>query len=179
MTNGNKRKEFRDTLKREIEKYSDIDCVVTNSGDLRFEKVVIDEKTQVDIDISFVGKTNKVAYSSDICLKDRLNTIEKIDNEKAKYVRANIILAKRLLKQSGVYKSRDTKKAQGGLGDIGVENWILENGCSLYDASKTFLKAAEGKSFEEFKDIYSVWDFVENHLKAYRGKNEDDKKIKR
>ena len=37
------------------------------------------------------------------------------------------------------------------------------------DAAKSFVEVANGKSFEEFKKTYYVWDFGENHLAERRG----------
>jgi hypothetical protein len=77
---------------------------------------------------------------------------------------SNILLAKKILKQFEVYKPNRGEVPQGGLGGVGIENWILQNGGSLKRAAETFLEAAEGKSFEEFKQSYVIWDFGENHL---------------
>ena len=142
---------------------------ITDKGDLRFKGVTIDEKTEVDIDISFGVKTDKVRYSSDQCLKDRLDTIQREHPEEYKNVVANIILAKRILKKADVYKSSRSDKSQGGLGGIGIENWILQNGGSFIEAAKSFLEAANGRSFDEFKGVYQIWNFGDNHFAARDG----------
>lgn len=161
-------------LVEEIKKCLGGKCVVTDIGDLRFTDVKLDDGTIVEVDVSIVVKTNKVTYSSDMCLRDRLSTIEKKDKEKIKYVVANVILAKHILKAAEVYKSRKAATPQGGLGGIGIENWVLQNGGSFYDAAKSFIDAAEGKSYEEFRQIYSVWDFGENHFSVRKNKYEYD-----
>ena len=86
---------------------------------------------------------------------------------------ANIILAKTILKSDEIkaYKPRRTDEEQGGLGGIGVENWILQNGGSFIEASRTFVSSAFDKNgnlvpFEEFKKKYEIWDFGENHFSA-------------
>mgnify|MGYP007057773397 CR=1 FL=1 len=54
------------------------------------------------------------------------------------------------------YKPRRTDAEQGGIGGIGVENWILQNGGSFVQACRSFLAVAFDKNgclipFEEFK----------------------------
>ena len=63
-----------------------------------------------------------------------------------------------------VYKLNRGETSQGGLGGVGIENWILQNGGSFVDAANSFLRAAENRSFSEFQSIYPIWDFGENHL---------------
>lgn len=141
----------------------------TGSGDFRLKGVQIDDETNVDIDITFIVKTDKVSYSTDMAIRDRLATIQKNYPEKYKYVVSNILLAKQVLKQANVYKPYRSDMTQGGLGGIGIENWILQNGGSFVDAARSFVEAAEGKSFDEFKESYQVWDFGENHLAEGHG----------
>lgn len=134
------------------------------NGDLKELKVNIDGKI-VPLDISFVQKTDKMSYSSEMCVQDRLSTIKEQYPDKYKDVLSNIIFAKSYLKEHEVYK-KGIK--QGGLGGLGVENWILENGGSFYDASIEFLNAArkengELKTYSEFVDSYEIWDFGQNY----------------
>ena len=120
------------------------------NGNFRFKNVKIEGLDQpIDIDISFIEKTDKIEYSSDQALKDRLHTIQTEHQEQYNVILANIIEAKKTLK--------------GGISGIGIENWILQNRGSLLDAAQSFLDASEGKSVEEFKETYSIWDFGENH----------------
>ena len=104
-----------------------------------------------------------------MALQDRLSTIQRSDSEKYKYVVANILLAKQVLKKAEAYKPNRGDIPQGGLGGLGIENWILQNGGSFIDAAKSFLEEAEGKSFEEFKSTYQIWDFGDNHLAERKG----------
>ena len=166
--------EFRKRIEEKFKEYGIKECIYTGKGDMRIKEVHLKDGNIVDVDISFGVKTNKVKYSSDECLKDRLSTIKRLYPEQYKYVVANIILAKKFLKQEEVnaYKPRRTDEAQGGLGGVGVENWILQNGGSFIQACRTFLAAATdektGKTipFEEFKKKYQIWDFGENHFSA-------------
>lgn len=122
--------------------------------------------TEVPLDISFRSKTDILDYSTDECLRDRLETIRRQDPEKYEMVVANIVYAKAVLKAAECYKPDKNKTKQGGLGGVGVENWILQHGGSFYEAAKSFVEASEGKSFEEFRESYAVWDFGENHFAA-------------
>jgi len=60
-------------------------------------------------------------------------------------------------------------EAQGGLGGVGVENWILQNGGSLEEAARSFMSVANDKSFSDFKKSYEIWDFGENRLASKYG----------
>ncbi len=157
----------KQTLLKKLGKEDTID--ITSFGDFRLKDVKLDDEDSVDIDISFVTKTDEVSYSTDMALEDRLKTIKKIDNEKYNYVVANILLAKQVLKEANVYKPARSDASQGGLGGVGVENWILQNGGSFVDAMDSFLDAAKDKDFNEFKDSYQIWDFGENHMAARKG----------
>lgn len=141
---------------------------VIGTGDFRLKDVVLDDII-VDIDITFTEKTDKITYSTDMALQDRLTNIKLSDPEKYKYVVANILLAKNVLKEAGCYKPNRGEVPQGGLGGVGIENWILQNGGSFMDACDSFLRVAQGKSFSEFKECYQVFDFGENHLAQRKG----------
>ena len=142
---------------------------ITGTGDFRLKSVPIDTDMSVDIDITFTEKTDKLSYSTDMALQDRLATIQRNDPEKYKYVLANILLAKQVLEKAEAYKSNRSKIPQGGLGGVGIENWILQNGGSFINAAKSFVEAADGKSFSEFQSTYQIWDFGDNHLAERRG----------
>ena len=147
---------------------------LTGTGDFRLKGVQIDTDMSVDIDITFTQKTDKVSYSTDMALQDRLATIQRTDPKKYKYVVANILLAKQVLKKAEAYKPNRGEIPQGGLGGVGIENWILQNGGSFTDAANSFLKAAEGKSFSEFQSTYQIWDFGDNYLAERRGLYSND-----
>ena len=117
----------------------------------------------VDIDISIDQKKNSEIYFSDTSLQDRLNNIKKQYPKDYEAVLANIVYAKELLKKEDCYKPYKSDSSQSGLGGIGVENWVLQNGGSLYSAAKSFYDASADKTFDEFKRVYKVWDFGQNH----------------
>ena len=141
---------------------------VTNEGDFRLKGATAENK-EVDVDISFTRKTDKISYSTDSALEDRLNTIKRNYPDKYPYVVANIILAKRVLKDFEVYKPNRGDNPQGGLGGVGIENWVLQHGGSFDEAAISFLKASEGKNFEEFSNDYKILDFGENHMSEKKG----------
>ncbi len=135
------------------------------NGNFRFKNVKIKGIDKpIDIDITFIPKTDKLEYSSDEALKDRYNSIKEQSSDKYNLVLANVIEAKKTLKTAEVYK-----KQQGGISGIGIENWVLQNGGSFYDAATSFIEASKGKELDEFKDSYAIWDFGENHYADEEG----------
>ena len=160
------------------------------SGDLRKAKVDIDGK-EVEVDISYALKSDKITYTTDMSLSNRLETIKKQDPDKYLLVLSNIVLAKTLLKKGECYKPHHAgENPQGGLGGVGTENWILQNGGSLEEAAEEFLIASgvmkivetdgkkeividetSKKSYDEFKMSYSVWDFGQNQLSEERSRS--------
>ncbi len=167
-------------LKEElISQFDEIDEKDIANGNFRFKGVKIkglDKK--VDIDITFEVKNDKVTYSTDMCVKDRLNSIKEQHPKEYNSVIANIIKAKEILKENKCYKPYRSDRNQGGLGGVGVENWILQNGGSLEQAAATFISAAieaenENKlsannsidsEFNLFIKKYKIYDFGENHM---------------
>lgn len=134
------------------------------SGDFRDVEATIPGLGTIKLDITFIQKNDKVEYSTEMALQDRMDTIYKSNPAVGDEVIANIILAKLLLKQAGCYKPERKDPNQGGLGGVGIENWITQNGGTLETAANSFLKASEGKTYEEFKLIYHIHDYGKNHL---------------
>ena len=158
-------------LKRQ-EKLSEINQAICDelgvenvpSSDFRDVEATVKGLGKIDLDITYVQKTNKTEYSTEMSAKDRMDTLESIDPEMKDEVVANIVLAKMLLKKSGCYKPRRKSEEQGGLGGIGIENWITQNGGTLESAARSFLEASEGRSYDEFKTVYHVHDYGKNHI---------------
>lgn len=138
----------------------------STSDKFRFEGVSLEGlEEKVDVDMTFITRTNKMEYATEMCVRDRLETIKRQDPVKYKKVVANIIYAKTFMKEHECYKPWHAgKNPQGGLGGVGIENWILQNGGSFIEACKSFTKAAKGKTLEEFKKEYMIWDFGSNHM---------------
>ena len=162
LSNPEKLEELKKSILKGLDKENTTQ--ITDKGDFRLKDVSIVDGINVDVDITFTGKNDKVSYSTDMCLQERLETIKRQDPEKHKYVVANILLAKQILKEGDCYKPNRGEVPQGGLGGVGVENWILQNGGSFIDAARSFVKAADGRSFQEFKKVYKIWDFGQNHM---------------
>ncbi len=116
------------------------------------------EGASVDIDITFTGKPEVQGVFSHETTAQRLASLEAQSAEDADWVRANIVCAKQLLKKAGIYKKLD-----GGLGGLGVENWILQHGGSFANAREAVLRAAINergavRSFEECAARYAIPD---------------------
>ncbi len=155
---------------REIFADRGADSLETGDGNFRYKQVKIAGlDARVDVDITFATKTNRLDYTSEQALKDRLATMRAQNLEKYEAAIANILQAKETLKAAGVYKNSHAANPQGGLGGIGIENWILQNGGSFREAANDFLVAARGKDFDEFKKTYKIWDFGQNHMSESRG----------
>ena len=147
--------------------------VITGKGDFRFKGVSIEGlKEKVDIDLSFTKRTDEIEYTTEECIKDRLETIRKNNPEDYEYVVANILLAKTVLKSAGAYKKSSSpepqngqKDTRGGLGAVGIENWILQNGGSFEKAARDFLEVARRcNGLSDFQQKYAIWDFGENYM---------------
>ena len=122
---------------------------------------------EYEIDITFIAKTNKMEYYTEAALSDRLEALKKQHPEEYDKVRANIVMAKMVLKELKVYKPAKSDISQGGLGGVGIENWILQNNGSFRQAIDDFLSHAikDGKmvDFDDFKREYHIWDAGANH----------------
>ena len=166
MDNPAKLAQISNALLSKFDKTEHAAGEVLGNSNLRLKGVFIKGlDTPVDIDISFTQKTNKVQYSTDMALADRLESIRKQSPEKHQQVVANIIFAKQFLKAAESYKPNRGETPQGGLGGVGIENWVLQNGGSFLSAAKEFMSVAEKcENFDEFKAKYAVWDFGENHM---------------
>ena len=137
----------------------------STDGNLRLENVVIPGlDSKVDIDITFGVRTDKIELSTDEALKSYFEGIKKDNPDYYNLIIENILKAKMLLKENGIYKKLDN-----GLGGVGIENWIIQNGGSFEEACRTFLeKATEAQDFKEFKELYQIWDFGEDHSEGVK-----------
>ena len=172
MRNPNSLTKFKNDLVAKFQEHGiKGDVVFTGHGDLRIKGVHLPDGTVVDVDISFGVKTNKLQYSSDVALQDRLETIRQLYPEQYNDVIANIIFAKQFFKQAEAYKPYRSDATQGGMGGVGIENWVLQHGGSFTEACRSFLSAAIDANgniipFSEFQKKYQVWDFGENHFSS-------------
>ena len=175
LNDPTKKQQITDALLAAFGRENDGSVMV--NGNLRLKQVSIDGLAEpVDIDITFVQKTNKVQYSTDMALADRLTNIKKQSEHKYQQVLANIIYAKQFLKAVGAYKPERSPEAEGvgGLGGVGIENWVLQHGGSFKQAARDFLTTADRHpDFYDFRTYYPVWDYGENH-KGIRSKPHDN-----
>ncbi len=175
LNDPTKKQQITDALLAAFGRENDGSAIV--NGNLRLKQVSIDGLAEpVDIDITFAQKTNKVQYPTDAALADRLDNIKNQSETKYRQVLANIIYAKQFLKATGAYKPRRSPEAEGigGLGGVGIENWVLQHGGSFKQAARDFLAVADNcSSFEDFCAHYPVWDYGENH-KGIRSKPHDN-----
>ena len=175
LNDPTKKQQITDALLTAFGRENDGSAIV--NGNLRLKQVSIDGLAEpVDIDITFAQKTNKVQYPTDAALADRLSNIKNQSETKYQQVLANIIYAKQFLKAAGAYKPRRSPEAEGvgGLGGVGIENWVLQHGGSFKQAARDFLSVADNcSSFEDFCAHYPVWDYGENH-KGIRSKPHDN-----
>ena len=117
------------------------------------------EGEAIDIDISIVGKSKLTVFASHDAVGDKLDWISNnLGEDIYEGVAANIILTKEVLKEGGVYK-----KVEGGIGGIGVENWLLLYGGNMLEAFQSFYDAAHDNdnnriSFDEFRLVYKILD---------------------
>ncbi len=150
--------------------------MIIGNGNLRLKGVRVPGVDEpMEIDISFVSKADEVEYTTDMSLKERLESIKEQYPDKYEQVLDNIIFAKKFMKESGCYKPNHARGSNdGGMGGVGIENWVLQNGGSFYDACMDFYEKAtvngSAISFEEFKKIYKVYDFGTNF---YTGKRDE------
>lgn len=140
---------------------------LTNVSDgFRSKGAVLPNGEVVDIDVTAAKKDLALSYSSDMCVRDRLDNIRTHSPADYNYVQANIIMAKKILKAEGVYKKAGSTGATkyGGFGGIGVENWVLQNGGSFEQAIDTFMDTAnQVVDYNDFKRKYPIFDFGFNH----------------
>ena len=146
--------------------------IATDNG-IRYKGVSIQGLAdKIDLDLTFVQRTDEIEYTTEECIIDRLETIKRNNPEDYKYVVANILLAKKVLKTEGVYKKKSSPPpkegegdTRGGLGAIGIENWILQNGGSFEKAARDFLSVSRTcKNLRKFRGKYAIWNFGENYM---------------
>lgn len=141
------------------------DFAIVSDG-FRSKGAVLPSGEVVDIDVTTAKKDLALSYSSDMCVRDRLDNIRTHNPADYNYVQANIIMAKKILKAEGVYKKAGSTGATkyGGFGGIGVENWVLQNGGSFEQALDTFMDTAnQVVDYNDFKRKYPIFDFGFNH----------------
>ena len=147
----------------------------TNELNIRYEDAKMDGLSEpVDIDISSVSKSLTNEYSCDLSIRDRLESIgTEYGEEYKRIVLDNIIVAKKMLKERGMYKKKESTGCtkNGGFGGIGIENWILQNGGSFVLAMESFLDNCRDENeanlgLSEFMQKYPIYDFGKDHIRG-------------
>ena len=131
----------------------------TDIYQLRFEGATNIFSNPLDIDIAFTRKSELSVYGSHDAVKEKLDWIKNnVGEDEYKTVIANIILTKEILKKGSAYK----KFEHGGMGGIGVENWILASGGNMKEAFRSFYEAANDNghrlSLFVFREKYKIVD---------------------
>ncbi|MCL4338118.1 hypothetical protein M1271_00335 [Patescibacteria group bacterium] len=133
----------------------------TDSGgiQIRAMKSRFIEGRDIDVDIAITSKSDLRVFASHDAIAAKLDSIAKeYGDEVRDRVVANIILTKRVLKEGHAYK----KKEHGGIGGIGVENWILQNEGNMAKAFLSFYQAAHSHgqriSLSDFRKKYHMRD---------------------
>ncbi len=123
---------------------------------------------KMTVDIGFVKKSDSESFDAHDALHEKYNSIEEIyGKDKLLDVLTNIRYAKKKLKEAGCYKKGlGDNGQQGGLGGIGVEYWILQNGGDAIKAFRDFAEVAYDNgqliSFEDFKKKYKIFSAGQN-----------------
>lgn len=118
------------------------------------------EGETLNIDIGVGKRSDEGIFASSDAVAQKLDSIRATLGDGPYHdVLANIVLAKKILKEAHAYK----KLEDGGMGGIGVENWILLHDGNILDAFRSFWQAAHGESgnvvpYEEFANKYKVFD---------------------
>ena len=78
----------------------------TNDLNIRYKNVKLDGLDEpIEVDVTSEQKTIELDYSSDLSIKDRLGTIQRLYGDAGvQTVKDNIIVAKKILKENGCYK---------------------------------------------------------------------------
>ena len=155
-----------------IKKLSDVFPIADqyeNRGMMMFRSNEVEiDGFKMTIDVGFNRKSDSEEFDAHDALKEKYDSIEKKYGEQAYLdTLSNIRFAKNKLKEAECYKKGvGGEGQQGGLGGIGVEYWILQNGGDSVEAFRSFEQYAfkDGNlvTFEEFKKTYKVFSAGQN-----------------
>lgn len=145
------------------------------SSQIRLSGVTDFGSNPIDFDIGLNNTASTLVFASHEAIEQKLNSIRENYGESTyQEVIANIILAKKILKENHAYKKGNIQ--DGGFGGIGTENWILANNGSIKKAFETFWQAAHDGNrkltLDEFRKKYFILDPGENLRDT--GRNHDN-----
>lgn len=149
-----------------LSKFDHTDGAPTDQdSQIRMSQVTGISSEPIDLDIGINTFADTLIFSSNESIEQKLNSIKQNFGEEGyQEVVANIILTKQILKENHAYKKGNSQ--DGGLGGIGVENWILDNNGNIEKAFKTFWKASHQDGMiiplDEFRKIYPILDAGQN-----------------
>ena len=129
---------------------------------IRMTGVDLESGEKLAVDIGINEREDGQVYGSHKAVAERLDSIAEAYGEEARdTVIANILVAKKLLKEGHAYKKGTY--GDGGLGGIGVENWILQNGGSVEAAFNSFWEASHNPDgslvdITTFRARYPIYD---------------------
>ncbi|GEM_PF-4717581 len=152
--------EIADIVKNTLRLQQDASHSETDYIQVRGMGSQIIEGETLDVDIGVGKRSDEGIFASSDAIAQKLDSIRATLGDGAYHdVLANIVLAKKILKEGHAYK----KLEDGGMGGIGVENWILLHNGNVLDAFTSFWQAAHDESgnvvpYEEFADRYKVFD---------------------
>ncbi len=160
----------------EIKKqFSHQDEIPSGLNQIRLTKVSGVSSEPIDLDIGINTTASTLIFASHEAIEQKLESIKQSNSEDTyQEIVANILLAKKILKENHAYKKGDNQ--DGGFGGIGTENWILNNNGSIKKAFETFWQAAHdgGRelTLDEFRKRYFILDPGENLRDT--GRNHDN-----
>jgi hypothetical protein len=156
-----------DKVLRIMDKLKDVFPIETsyeNKGMMMFRSKDVEiNGHKMTIDVGFNKKSDSEEFDAHTALGEKYRSIEKTHGRQALLnTLTNVRFAKKKLKEAGCYKKGlGDNGQQGGLGGIGVEYWIIQNGGDVVRAFGDFLKVAIIDNaiipFDEFKKVYKVF----------------------
>ena len=140
-----------------------------NKGMMMFRSKEIEiNGLEMTVDVGFNKKSDSEEFDAHNALEEKYDSIAKNTGEQAYLdTLTNIRFAKKKLKEAECYKKGGGGDGQqGGLGGIGVEYWILQNGGDAIRAFGNFkgraFKDNQLVPFEEFKKTYKIFSAGQN-----------------
>ncbi len=170
--NYSKSNDIINEIKKQFPYQGEIDSIASQ---IRLTGVSGVGSESIDLDIGLNTTASTLIFASHEAIEQKLDSIKATYGEDTyQEVIANILLAKKILKENHAYKKGE--KLDGGFGGIGTENWILSNNGSIKKAFDTFWQAAHDNgrelTLDEFRKRYFILDPGENLRDT--GRNHDN-----
>lgn len=146
--------------------YTDHEMIMFRSQEIEIDGI------KMDIDIGFNKKSDSEDFAAHDALKEKYKSIEQTYGKQALLdTLTNIRYAKKKLKEAECYKKGNKGgEQQGGLGGIGVEYWIIQNGGDAVNAFRNLAEVSFDNGqlvpFQEFKTRFKIFSAGQN-LRGY------------